>query len=66
MVVAVGQTVAWENGDTVDHTVTFEGGEESSGTIRPGGTWTHRFDRPGVYRYRCTPHPFMKGVVVVR
>ena len=30
------------------------------------GTYFHTFDRPGVYRYRCTIHINMDGTVVVR
>ena len=26
----------------------------------------HTFDRPGTYAFHCDPHPFMKGVIVVR
>src|SRR5207247_53885 len=63
---SAGQAVRWVNGDPVEHTVTFDGGEPGSPLISPNGTWAHRFDRPGRYAYHCTPHPFMTGVVVVR
>jgi plastocyanin len=29
------------------------------------GTFAHRFDRPGEYRYTCTLHAGMDGRVVV-
>jgi plastocyanin len=62
-----GASVRWVNRDFVDHTVTFEQpGPVSSNFIRTNGTFTARFDEPGVYRYHCTPHPDMKGVVVVK
>ena len=48
------------------HTVAFGGGEPGSARIPPNTAYVHRFDRPGTYRYHCTPHPFMVGVVVVR
>ena len=64
--IAVGQVVRWINDDPVEHTVTFEGAEPGSPSIPTNGTFIHRFDRPGVYRYHCTPHPFMKGVVIVK
>jgi len=66
VVIPAGQAVRWVNGDFVDHTITFDGGEPGSPLISPNGTWAHRFDRPGRYTYHCTPHPFMTGVVVVR
>ena len=64
--IAAGATVVWANDDVAEHTVTFDGTEPGSPTIAPSGTFSHRFDRPGTYPYHCTPHPFMKGVVIVR
>ena len=66
MEVAAGTTVVWTNSDAMVHTVTSDDGRWSSGAIDPGATWRRRFDRPGTYAFHCTPHPFMKGVVVVR
>lgn len=64
--IAAGATVAWTNQDPVAHTVTGDDGSWDSGVVAPGATWRRRFDRPGTYSFHCTPHPFMKGVVVVR
>src|SRR3989442_4669788 len=64
--IPAGATVVWVNDDVAEHTVTFDGTEPGSPMISPGGTFSHRFDRPGTYPYHCTPHPFMKGVVVVK
>jgi len=65
--VAAGQAVRWTNADPVEHTVTFDGAiEAGSPVIPPNASYVHRFDKPGTYPYHCTPHPFMKGVVVVR
>lgn len=64
--VSAGRTVVWVNADPVEHTVTFDGTEPGSPLIPPNGTFSHRFDKPGTYTYHCTPHPFMKGVVVVK
>ena len=67
VVINAGQSVGWINQDEVVHTVTFDvAGAQSSGDIAKGGTYVATFARPGVYRYRCAPHPAMKGVVVVR
>lgn len=66
VVIAAGQTVRWTNADPVDHSVTFESGVTSSELIPVNGSFWVRLDRPGTYSYHCTPHPFMKGVVVVR
>jgi plastocyanin len=66
VVITAGQAVRWVNGDPVEHTITFDGTEPGSGLIPPNGSWVHRFDQPGRYTYSCTPHPFMRGVVVVK
>ncbi|MGH7718944.1 MAG: cupredoxin domain-containing protein [Gemmatimonadaceae bacterium] len=64
--IPAGTTVEWKNEDQVPHTVTADDGSWDSGLINLGTTWRRTFDRPGTYAYHCTPHPFMKGVVVVR
>src|SRR3989475_1127927 len=65
--IAAGQAVRWTNADPVEHTVTFDGAAEpGSPVIPPNGSYVHRFDKAGRYSYHCTPHPFMKGVVIVK
>jgi plastocyanin len=63
--VSAGGTVTWRNTSQVVHTVTGSGMD--SGTIQPGATFSHTFDRPGTYDYYCTPHrgAGMVGRVVV-
>jgi plastocyanin len=61
--VAVGTEVTWRFEDsTIAHNVTGDGFASKNQT---SGTWTHRFDRPGEYRYTCTVHAGMDGRVVV-
>ena len=64
--ISAGQAVRWTNRDPVEHTVTFDGAEPGSPLIPPKSSYVHRFDKPGTYTYHCTPHPFMKGTVIVR
>jgi len=64
--VRAGQAVQFLNMDPVEHTVTFDAIATSSGLIPKFGTFVLRFDRAGVWKYHCTPHPFMEGVIVVR
>jgi plastocyanin len=64
--ISAGQAVRWTNRDPLEHTVTFDGAEPGSPPIPPNSSYVHRFDKPGTYTYHCTPHPFMKGVVVVK
>ncbi|HEX2190061.1 MAG TPA: cupredoxin family copper-binding protein [Longimicrobiaceae bacterium] len=64
--VAAGTTVEWKNEDAMAHTVTAVDGSFDSGLVEPGAVWRRTFDTPGTYPFSCTPHPFMKGTVVVR
>jgi plastocyanin len=64
--VNAGTTVVWRNDDQLIHTVTANDKSFDSGLLQPGKTYRRTFDKPGQYPYYCLPHPFMKGVVVVR
>jgi hypothetical protein len=61
-----GAMVTWTNNDTLAHTVTStEAGLFDSGTIAPGGTFTHTFNEAGSFAYSCAIHPSMTGVIQV-
>ncbi|MFN4133335.1 MAG: cupredoxin family copper-binding protein [Candidatus Hadarchaeales archaeon] len=64
----VGTAITWKNFDSVTHTVTSTGGPTSfdSGNISPGQTWQYIFTQAGTYTYKCTPHPYMTGTVIVQ
>jgi plastocyanin len=64
--IAAGTTVVWTNGGQVPHTVTAEDGSFDTGPIEVGERRAITFSRPGTFRFHCTPHPFMRGEVVVR
>ena len=64
--VVAGTTVEWKNEDPMAHTVTAADGSWDSGLTQPAPVWRRVFDTPGTYPFACTPHPFMKGTVVVR
>ena len=62
--VTAGTTLTWSFDDRfVPHDVTGDGW--TSGDPKSKGTFTHTFDRPGSYDYRCTLHDGMDGRVVV-
>jgi plastocyanin len=68
--VTVGATVKWKNDDPIPHTVTSgtpEGPtkEFDSGFINVGDSFTHTFDKKGLFDYFCMPHPWMTGKVTV-
>ena len=64
-------TVEWLNVDTAAHTVT--GGTPSNGPsgvfdsslLMAGASFSHTFDRSGVYDYFCMVHPWMQGTILV-
>lgn len=64
--VKAGTVVVFTNNAPLQHSVVADDGSFDSGLIDVGKRWARTFARPGTYSYYCTPHPFMKGVVVVR
>jgi plastocyanin len=64
--IAAGTTITWTNNDPLAHTITADDRSWDSGEIAPGQTWSHTFTQPGEFAFHCTPHPFMRGVLVVR
>ena len=64
--IEAGTTVTWKNNDPLAHTVTAADRSFDSGLIQPGASWSYTFTTPGTFDFSCTPHPFMKGVVVVK
>ena len=61
--VPAGTTVTWSFEDgSVPHNVKGDG---FASETRSRGTFSHRFERAGDYRYRCDLHAGMEGRVVV-
>jgi plastocyanin len=62
-----GTTVEWVNDEKrTSHSVFFEAeGLAESDRMFPGESWKRTFDKPGLYPYRCGPHPEMVGTVEV-
>ena len=65
LTVKVGTTVTWVNDDETSHTATAIDGSFDSGYLEKGESWSYTFDTAGEYDYLCTPHPWMKGRVIV-
>jgi plastocyanin len=64
--IAAGTTIVWTNDGQVVHTVSAEDGSFDSGPIEPGQRRSITFSRAGTFPFHCTPHPFMRGLIVVR
>jgi len=68
--VKVGSTVTWANNDTATHTVTSTSapaGAKSfdSGNLPYGNKFSVTFTLAGMYKYYCSNHPSMTGIIVV-
>jgi plastocyanin len=64
--VNVGDTVTWTNQGPTGHSATAGDGAFDTGILDAGKSASHTFDTAGTFAYICTPHPFMKGTVVVQ
>lgn len=62
-----GTTVSWTNEDSIGHTVSETDGKQgpSSTTLEKGQTYTFTYTTVGTFRYACSIHPNMTGVVTV-
>jgi plastocyanin len=64
VVIGLNNTVTWVNEDTTIHTVTSTE-RLFDYQLQPGLRISYTFTSPGVYRYTCSLHPWMAGVVEV-
>ena len=63
----VGDSVKFNNDDTVAHAVLVKGPQESNlGQIKPGEAKSVTFDQAGTYDVKCAIHPKMKLTVTVQ
>lgn len=69
----IDNRVIWINDDGTPHTVTpdksyedsYSGPFESPGVVKPGERYEFLFTEAAEIDYHCSPHPWMKGKVVV-
>ncbi len=67
LTVAPGTRVTWTNTDSDSHAVASDTGAfVESANLSAGQSFTHTFDKAGVYRYHCSLHAFMTGTVIVK
>jgi plastocyanin len=64
LTVKVGTTVTWTNRDDIPHTVVCAGKFRSK-TMDTDGSFAFTFAAAGEYKYFCSLHPHMQGVVKV-
>jgi plastocyanin len=63
--ITAGDSVRWRNDDTRDHQVVSTTGTFASPVLRPGRSYTFRFEVAGTYRYRDALNPSVTGTVRV-
>lgn len=61
-----GDTVTWTNDGPTVHTATAEDGSFDTGVLEKGESGSATFTQAGTINYICSPHPYMKGKVVVQ
>lgn len=63
-----GTTVTWTNQDDAKHDISPTDGAddfEASELLAKGESYSSTFDKVGEYSYKCSPHPYMKGMITV-
>jgi plastocyanin len=60
----VGDTVTWTNHDDIPHTV-VSAGKFRSKALDTDNTFTFTFTAAGDYKYFCSLHPHMTGMIKV-
>jgi plastocyanin len=63
--VQAGSEVTWENQDGEPHTVVSLTNDFRSQALDEKDKFSHRFDKPGTYKYICSIHPRMVGTITV-
>ena len=65
--VKVGDSVKFNNDDTVAHAVLVKGPHETNlGQMKPGDAKSVSFDQAGTYDVKCAIHPKMKLTITVK
>lgn len=63
--VSPGTTVTWVHESPMPHTISGNVDGLGSSTLYKGQTYSHTFNKDGLYNYYCGIHPSMTGSVVV-
>lgn len=63
--IKVGEAVTWTNKDAAGHSATADDKSFDTGVLAQGESETVTFSKAGTFTYFCTPHPNIKGTIVV-
>jgi plastocyanin len=61
-----GTTVTWVHESPMPHTITGNADGLGSSTLYSGQTYSHTFEKDGLFNYYCDIHPSMTGSVIVK
>lgn len=61
--IQAGETITWINKDSVKHNATDD--TFNTGLLAKEESAQVTFEDAGTHNYHCTPHPYMKGTVIV-
>jgi 3',5'-cyclic-AMP phosphodiesterase len=65
--VPAGTTITWINRDDVPHRIaSFTSAFQPGPTLDTDGKFSLKLEKPGVYKYYCTVHPTMTGIITVQ
>jgi len=63
----LGDVVVWTNIGEIEHTVTGLNNEFNSGIMKPGDSFSVKFDHEGAFEYMClVERGWMKGLIIVK
>ena len=65
LTVKVGQKIVVTNSGRISHTATSVTGAFDTGLIKHLRSAVFSVDKPGTYKFICSPHPWMKGTLIV-
>ena len=66
LTVTTGTVVTWKNADDSPHRIADLNGAYTSAALDTEDSYSHTFATPGVYKYICSIHPYMKGEITVK
>ncbi|MEH3054957.1 MAG: cupredoxin family copper-binding protein [Patulibacter minatonensis] len=65
--IKVGQKITWTNRDAMKHDVnSSKSGGPKGPLLAKGKSYSWTAKKAGTFSYHCTPHPYMKGKIIVK
>lgn len=65
IIINKGQTITWINEEKTPHTITSKGKLLFDSLLKQNEDFTYQFDKIGTFKFGCTLHPWMHGMINV-